>query len=45
MLVNGSLLCNCGIEVENHFILKSLAACQNTNFKINYVFYSQYSFC
>ena len=33
MLVNRSVLCNCGIEVENHFLLKSLAACQDTNSK------------
>ena len=26
-----SVLCNCGIEVENHFLLESLAACQDTN--------------
>ena len=34
VLVNRSLLCNCGIEVENHFLLKSLAACQDTNSKL-----------
>ena len=34
MLVNRSVLCNCGIEVENHFLLKSLAACQDTNSKL-----------
>ena len=27
-------MCNCGIEVENHFLLESLAACQNTNSKL-----------
>ena len=31
VLVNRSVLCNCGIEVENHFLLISLAACQDTN--------------
>ena len=31
VLVNRSVLCNCGIEVENNFILESLAACQDTN--------------
>ena len=30
VLVNRSVLCNCGIEVENHFLLESLAACQDT---------------
>ena len=34
MLVNRSVLCNCGIEVENHFLLKSLAAGQDTNSKL-----------
>ena len=27
LLVNQSVLCNCGIEADNHFLLKSLAAC------------------
>ena len=34
VLVNRSVLCNCGIEAENHFLLESLAACQNTNSKL-----------
>ena len=34
VLVNRSVLCNCGIEAENHFLLKSLAACQDTNSKL-----------
>ena len=34
MLVNRNVLCNCGIEVENHFLLKSLAACQDSNSKL-----------
>ena len=42
VLVNRSVLYNCGIEVEHHFLLKSLAA---HKLKINYVLYSQYSFC
>ena len=33
VLVNCSVLSNCGIEVENHFLLKSLAACQDKNSK------------
>ena len=28
MLVNRNVLCNCGIEAENHFLLESLAACK-----------------
>ena len=27
VLVNRNILCNCGIEVENNFLLESLAAC------------------
>ena len=34
VLVNRSLLCNCGIEADTHFLLKSLAACENTNLKL-----------
>ena len=31
VLVNRSVLCNCGIEVENNFLLESLAACHDVN--------------
>ena len=34
VLVNRSVLWNCGIEAENHFLLESLAACQGTNSKL-----------
>ena len=34
VLVNRSALFNCGIEVENHFLLESLAACQGINSKL-----------
>ena len=34
MLVNRSVLCYCGIEAENQFLLKSLATCQDTNSKL-----------
>ena len=37
VLVNRSVLCNCEIEVENHFLLALLAACQDT--KSNLVMY------
>ena len=30
-LVNRSVLCNCGIEAENNFLLESLAACHDSN--------------
>ena len=29
VLVNRSVLCNCGIEAENNFLLESLAACHD----------------
>ena len=31
VLVNRSILCNCGIEAENNFLLESLAMCHDTN--------------
>ena len=31
ILVNRSVLCTCRIEAENHFLLESLAACQEVN--------------
>ena len=31
ILVNRSVLCNCGIEVENNFLLESLATCHDVN--------------
>ena len=30
ILVNKSVLCNCGIEAENNFLLQSIAACHYT---------------
>ena len=44
VLVNRSILCNCGIEAENNFLLESLAACHDANtnlviyFMVNTVF-------
>ena len=34
VLINRSVLCNCGIEAENHFLLEALAACQDVNSKL-----------
>ena len=34
VLVNKSILFNCGIEAENSFLIESLAACHNTNTKL-----------
>ena len=31
VLVNRSVLCNCGIEAENNFVLESLAACHDAD--------------
>ena len=36
VLVNRSVLCNCGIE--NHFLFKSLAACENANSELTMYF-------
>ena len=44
VLVNRSILCNCGIEADNHHLLESIAACDNKvtklimYFTINLVF-------
>ena len=38
ILVNRSVLFTCGIEVGNHFLLKSLAACENANSKLTVYF-------
>ena len=35
VLVNRHVLCNFGIEAENHFLLEFLAACQDTYFTVN----------
>ena len=34
VLVNRSIFCNCGIEVQNNFLPESLAACHNMNTKL-----------
>ena len=34
VLVNRSVLRNCNIEAENHFLLESLAACPDSNSKV-----------
>ena len=33
-MVNRSVLCKCGIEVENNILLESLAMCHDTNTKL-----------
>ena len=37
-LLNRSVLCNCEIEAENHFLLESLAACQDLESKLTMYF-------
>ena len=37
VLVNRSVLCNCGIEADNHYLLESIAACDNKVY--NFVMY------
>ena len=34
VLVNRNVLCNCGIEAENNFLLESLDACHDMNTKL-----------
>ena len=34
VLVNRSILCNCQIEVENNYLLESLAACHDSRTKL-----------
>ena len=34
VLVNRSVLCNCGIEAENNYLLESLAACHESKSKL-----------
>ena len=38
VLVNRSVLCNCSIETEYHFLLKSLAVYENANSKLTMYF-------
>ena len=38
VLVNRSVLCNCSIEVDNHYLLESLAACDNKFSKLTMYF-------
>ena len=38
VLVDRSILCNCGLEADNHHLLKSLAACDKTKTKLKMYF-------
>ena len=38
VLVDRGILCNCGVEADNHHLLKSLAACNNKHTKLKMYF-------
>ena len=38
VLINRSVLCSCGIEIDNNSLLGSLAPCDNTNSKLTMYF-------
>ena len=38
VLVDRGILCNCGLEADNHHLLKSLAACNNRHTKLKMYF-------
>ena len=38
VFTNRSVLCNCGIEADNHYLLESLAVWDNANFKLTMYF-------
>ena len=38
VLVNRSVLCSCSMEADNHYLLESLAACDNINSKLTMYF-------
>ena len=44
VLVSRSVLCNCGIEVENNFLLESLATCHDANSKLVMYFIANTAF-
>ena len=44
VLVNRSVLCSCGIEVDNHYLLESLAVCDNANSKLTMYFTANTAF-
>ena len=44
VLVNRSILCNCGIEADNHYLLESIATCDNRDSKLVMYFTINMSF-
>ena len=46
VLLNRTILCNCNIEAESNFLLKSLAACrENEKPDLEMYFYSKFGIC
>ena len=45
VLVNRSVLCNCGIEAENNLSFRVFGCMPWYKFEIGYVFHSEYSLC
>ena len=43
VLVNRSILCNCGIEADNHHLLESITSCDRKITKLTMYFYYQSS--
>ena len=44
VLVDRGILCNCGLEADNHHLLKSLAACNNRHTKLKMYFTINFAF-
>ena len=44
ILVNRSVLCNCSIEADNHYLLEPLAGCDNRNSKLTMYFSTDMAF-
>ena len=44
VLVNRSIVCNCGIEADNHHLLESIAACDNKITKLVMYFTINFAF-
>ena len=38
ILVNRSVLCNCGIEADNHYLLESIVTCDNRDSNLDVYF-------
>ena len=45
VLLNRSVLCNCEIKAENHFILEIIGSMSRIEIYVDYVLYSEFGFC